>query len=70
MLGTWGYMCVRGLRTLVGAAPSKHSGLRGERGRPPKVRDGFCQERMLRRKKIGVVASGVTWAIGNTSIFR
>lgn len=63
-------MCVRGLRTLVGAAPFKHSGLRGERGRPPKVRDGFCQERMLRRKEIGVVASGVTWAIGNTSIFR
>lgn len=70
MLGTWGCMCVRELRTSVGAAPPKHSGLRRERGRPPKVRDGFCQERILRRKQIGVVASGVTGAIGNTSIFR
>ena len=67
--GTWGCLCVRGLRTSVGAAPSKHSALRGERGRPPKVRDGFCQERMLGRKKIGVVGSGMTWAIGNTLFF-
>ena len=69
MLGTWGCMCIRELRTSVGATPPKHSGLRRERGRPPKVRDGFCQERILRRKQIGVVASGVTGAVGNTNIF-